>query len=211
MSDSKFPKMLDYEKLKQQFGQNQTEHLSYHKNGKENELHTEIVNENDALDFKNESKPKEYQRPLLTGSRLRSYAFAVLTRKEYSKADLIEKVALYAADRDEVIALVEELAQENYQSDQRVAEMTVRSQLRKGKGPNRIKLALKSKHLDKALVQDDMDEIDWYEQAYQLKVKKYGTDVSKDPKLKAKQIRFLQYRGFDMDSIMKAITRKEEE
>ncbi|SPL69001.1 regulatory protein RecX [Acinetobacter stercoris] len=211
MSDSKFPKMLDYEKLKQQFGQNQTEHTSYHQNGKENELHTEIVNENDALDFKNESKPKEYQRPLLTGSRLRSYAFAVLTRKEYSKADLIEKLALYAADRDEVITLVDELARENYQSDQRVAEMTLRSQVRKGKGPNRIKLALRTKQLDKTLVEEDLNEINWYEQAYQLKVKKYGTDVSKDPKLKAKQIRFLQYRGFDMDSIMKAITRKEEE
>ncbi|EPP0627757.1 regulatory protein RecX, partial [Acinetobacter baumannii] len=30
----------------------------------------------------------------------------------------------------------------------------------------------------------------------------------KDPKLKAKQIRFLQYRGFDLDVILKAIQRK---
>jgi regulatory protein len=89
--------------------------------------------------------------------------------------------------------------------------MTVRSQVRKGKGPNRIKLALRAKHLDKSLVQEDIAEIDWYEQAYQLKVKKYGFEVSKDPKIKAKQIRFLQYRGFEMDAIMKAISRKENE
>jgi regulatory protein len=116
-----------------------------------------------------------------------------------------------AQSREEVLTLVDELSENNYQSDQRVAEMTVRSQVRKGKGPNRIKLALRAKHLDKSLVQEDIAEIDWYEQAYQLKVKKYGFEVSKDPKIKAKQIRFLQYRGFEMDAIMKAISRKENE
>ena len=76
-------------------------------------------------------------KPLLTGTRLRSYAFALLTRKEYAKAELIEKLSLYAQDRDEVLALVEELSERQYQSDQRVAEMVLSSQIRKGKGPNR--------------------------------------------------------------------------
>jgi regulatory protein len=142
---------------------------------------------------------------------LRSYAFAVLTRREYSKADLIEKLGLYAMDRDEVLKLVDELAKENYQSDQRVAEIMLSSQKRKGKGPNRIKLALKSKKIDASLIQEELKETDWNEQVYQLKVKKYGTKVEKEPKLKAKQIRFLMYRGFEMDAIMKAITRKEDE
>ncbi len=53
-----------------------------------------------------------------------------------------------------------------------------------------------------------MQKIDWVEQAYQLKVKKFGEEVEKDPKLKAKQMRFLQYRGFDLDVIMKAIQRR---
>ncbi len=72
-------------------------------------------------------------KPLLTGTRLRSYAFALLTRKEYAKAELIEKLSLYAQDRDEVLALVEELSERQYQSDQRVAEMVLSSQIRKGK------------------------------------------------------------------------------
>ncbi len=214
MSDSKFPKMLDYEQLKQQFGE--AEHAP---NDDPNNFQTkDIVNFSTEYSTNDQYQPlsfdqeqKQYQRPLLTGSRLRSYAFAVLTRKEYSKADLISKLSEHAQNKQEVITLVEELAQENYQSDQRVAEMTVRSQIRKGKGPNRIKLALRTKQLNKALVQDDLEEIDWYEQAYQLKIKKYGPEVAKDPKIKAKQIRFLQYRGFEMDAIMKAIKRKENE
>ncbi|CAB1212493.1 Regulatory protein RecX [Acinetobacter bouvetii] len=190
--------MLDYETLKQQFDESSDESPSC----------SSPPQDSDALHFETDPQPKAQG---LTGTRLRSYAFAVLTRKEYSKADLIEKLALYAMDRDEVVKLVDELARENYQSDQRVAEMMLASQKRKGKGPNRIKLALKSKKIDSSLIQDELKETDWNEQAYQLKVKKFGLKVEKEPKLKAKQIRFLMYRGFEMDAIMKAISRKEDE
>ncbi|MCH7389447.1 regulatory protein RecX [Acinetobacter dispersus] len=147
----------------------------------------------------------------LTGQRLRSYAFALLTRRDYSKAELITKLNLYAINPDEVANLVEELAQQNYQSDQRVAELTLASQIRKGKGLQRIKQALKAKQLDAELITEELQEVDWLDQAYQLKVKKFGEEVATDPKIKAKQVRFLQYRGFDMGVIMKAIARTSEE
>ena len=188
--------MLDYDALKQQFD-----------DSTESDSPTTPSESLEALNFDDDEQPPKAQG--LTGSRLRSYAFAVLTRREYSKAELIEKLALYAIDRDEVLKLVDELATQNYQSDQRVAEMMLSSQKRKGKGPNRIKLALKSKKIDSSLIQEELKETDWNEQAYQLKVKKFGLPVEKEAKLKAKQIRFLMYRGFEMDAIIKAITRKE--
>ncbi|MFW1950638.1 regulatory protein RecX [Acinetobacter beijerinckii] len=147
----------------------------------------------------------------LTGSRLRSYAFALLTRRDYSQVELITKLNQYAVNPEEVTKLVEELAEQNYQSDQRVAELTLASQIRKGKGLQRIKQTLKAKHLDTELITQELEEVDWLQQAYQLKVKKFGEEVTKDQKIKAKQIRFLQYRGFDMDVIMKAIARTSEE
>lgn len=199
MSDPKFPKMLDYDLLKQEFNDS---HLESATDSSLNHLAPEALHFEDHPSTKVEG---------LTGSRLRSYAFAVLTRKEYSKSELVEKLALYAAHRDEVLKLVEELAKENYQSDQRMAETMLSSQKRKGKGPNRIKLALKSKKIDSSLIQEELKETDWNEQAYQLKVKKYGIQVEKEAKLKAKQIRFLMYRGFEMDAIIKAITRKEDD
>lgn len=207
--DAKFSKIIDYQALKNQFGEDQTEpepskkkERYWQPRAKPSYMRVTQLNES-------EEPPEEKEPVGLTGTRLRSYAFAVLTRKEYSKKDLIEKLALYAMHRDEVLTLVDELARENYQSDKRVAEMTVRSQIRKGKGPNRIKLALNAKSINKELAKEDMDDVDWYEQAYELKVKKYGVAVATDAKLKAKQIRFLQYRGFEMDAIMKAIRRKE--
>lgn len=147
----------------------------------------------------------------LTGTRLRSYAFALLTRRDYSQAELIAKLNQYAINPEEVEKLVEELAQNNYQSDQRVAELTLASQLRKGKGLQRIKQALKAKQLDAELITEELQEVDWLDQAYQLKLKKFGKEVATDPKIKARQIRFLQYRGFDMGVIMKAIARTSEE
>lgn len=157
------------------------------------------------------STTKNDKPKTLTGQRLRSYAFALLTRRDYSQAELTEKLNQYAIDPNEVAILVTELAEKNYQSDQRVAALTLSSQIRKGKGLQRIKQALKAKQLDAELIAEELEEVDWLDQAYQLKVKKFGEDVTKDPKLKAKQIRFLQYRGFDMEVILKAIARTSEE
>ncbi len=208
MNDPKFPKVIDYEALKREYGEDETPLKEKRESKYQRYSKRTPPSKYTSLNEDDNPQPKQ---PGMTGTRLRSYAFAVLTRKEYSKKDLIEKLCLYAEDREEVMTLVDELSKENYQSDQRVAEMTVRSQIRKGKGPNRIKLALNAKSIDKALAKNDMDEIDWYEQAYALKVKKYGTDVATDAKMKAKQIRFLQYRGFEMDAIMKAIRKRENE
>lgn len=197
MNDTKFPKLIDYQALKEQLGDEET---------LPTDSNASLYSKDNALNFETAAAEK---KPGLHGSRLRSYAFAMLTRKEYSKAELIEKLALYAESRDEVIALVDELSAQHYQSDQRVAEIMLSSQKRKGKGPNQIKMKLKSKKIDTALIAEELKETDWADQAYQLKVKKYGFEVSKDPKIKAKQIRFLMYRGFEMDAIIKAISRKD--
>ena len=59
--------------------------------------------------------------------------------------------------------------------------------------------------VDAELASEDLAEVDWFAEALATKVKKYGAEVATDPKLKAKQIRFLQYRGYSMDVIFKVI------
>ena len=56
--------------------------------------------------------------------------------------------------------------------------------------------------------QDDAAEIyevDWLQQAVEARVRKYGDDIPIDPKEKARQLRFLQYRGFGMDVCFDAL------
>lgn len=208
MSVSKFPNYLDSERLRKEFGQAEAlapvEPSQLDQSNANVERDLELAADME-LDDADAAAPAE---PGITGTRLRSYAFAVLTRREYSKVELIEKLMLRAESRIEVETLVEEFAASNYQSDERVAEMTIRSQVRRGKGPYRIKQVLKNKHLENTLHEEELKEIDWDEQAYQLKLKKFGPEVAQDIKIKAKQVRFLQYRGFEMDAIMRAIRRK---
>lgn len=202
MNKQKFPKLIDYQALKALYAEDQPEH-KHHSPSTDAQAHLTIDTQPKQTDATEKRKT-----PLLSGTRLRSYAFALLTRKEYGKAELIEKLSLYAENHQDVLQLVEELAQQNYQSDQRVADGILFSQKRKGKGPNRIKLSLKSKKIDSQLIQEELQHTDWLEQAYQLKIKKFGTAIEKDHKQKAKQVRFLLYRGFDMETVLKAVHRK---
>ena len=84
----------------------------------------------------------------LTGQRLRSLAFAYLAKREFSKAQLRLKLLEKDADVVEVDTLLDELSDQNYQSDERMAGMVVRSNLRQGRGPQRIRQQLKKHQID---------------------------------------------------------------
>ena len=154
-----------------------------------------------------QKRPSEHQKTL-TGARLRAYAFALLAKREHSQKELRDKLERYAINPDEVDVLIQELAEQHYQSDERVAKLVLSSQIRQGKGPRRIAQTLQKKSIDQEYIENDLHDIDWLEHAYQLKIKKFGLAVSKDQKEIAKQIRYLQYRGYDMDVIFKAIRRE---
>lgn len=146
-----------------------------------------------------------HPKKLITGQKLRSLAFALLAKREYSQANLRKKLLEFGACPETLEPLLEELAQLNYQSDERMAGMLLRSQIRQGRGPQRIKMAFKKHEIEQELIDEDLKEVDWFTEALQLKVRKFGAEIEKDPKLKARQIRFLQYRGFSMDVIFKVI------
>lgn len=154
--------------------------------------------------------PKRPPAPL-TGARLRSLAFALLAKREYSQTKLRLKLLELGAVAEELEVLLADLAENNYQSDERMAGMVMRSQIRQGRGPQRIKMALKKHDIDQDFITDDLHDVDWFEEALQLKIKKFGAEVAKEPKEKAKQVRFLQYRGYAMDVVMKVIQYKGED
>ncbi|MEC7120007.1 MAG: regulatory protein RecX [Pseudomonadota bacterium] len=141
-----------------------------------------------------------------TGARLRQLAFAYLGRREYSKQMLIDKLSETGADPNEIQTLVAELADSCYQSDARMASMTVRANLRRGRGLARIRQDLKKYAIDPILAEPELAETDWLQHAIALRNKKFGSVLPTDPKEKARQFRFLQYRGFDLDVCRQAIS-----
>lgn len=141
----------------------------------------------------------------LKGQRLRSTAFALLAKREHSQQELKDKLLQYGAAEEELEPLLIELTEGSYQSNERMAGMLVRSNLRKGRGPARIQQDLKKHHIDKELAEADLDDVNWLQQAIDLRTRKFGEELPIEQKEKARQIRFLQYRGFDLDVCLKAV------
>ena len=161
-------------------------------------------------------------------SRLRWLAFYYLSRREYGKAELKQKLLDKEQDPDKIDALLDEFEEKGYQSDYRTTLMLIRENIRKGRGRGRIKQEFYRKKIampgnideliDMANAEseefsefiDDSAEnlvegIDWLKLAVSARTKKYGDDVPTEQKDKARQLRFLQYRGFNTDICFEAL------
>ena len=84
----------------------------------------------------------------------------------------------------------------------------MQSRINQGKGPVRIRQELGERDLDAGLIDVVLDDVaaDWYALARQIREKKFGPGLPRDFKEKARQMRFLQYRGFESGHIQAAVT-----
>ena len=147
--------------------------------------------------------------------KLKNKAIQLLSRREHGVAELIGKLSVarqpdgFSREQRHEVALrvVEELLQRDYVSDERFAEMTVRGRANQGCGPMRIRQELKQKKVPGEIAEHAMEaaDIDWFVNAVAARERKFGLDAVKDMKLKAKQQRFLQYKGYGFDHIQHAM------
>lgn len=130
-----------------------------------------------------------------------------LARREYGRQELINKLAGKGFDRSAVEQAVEQLGEDGLQSDRRFAENFVQSRVNQGKGPVRIRLELAERRIDDATIEFAIEEAgaDWYALARDIRVKKFGRGKPTDFKAKARQMRFLQYRGFETAQVQAAV------
>jgi regulatory protein len=100
--------------------------------------------------------------------------------------------------------VIETLRERRYLDDGRFAEAFVTAHADRGQGPHRIREELK------ALVPSDVAQAalaagpDWGALARRVRAAKFGPEAPPDWKTKARQARFLQYRGFSADHIRRA-------
>ena len=153
--------------------------------------------------------PKKGSDPFLEA---RKKAMDLLARREHGVAELEKKLAASGFEADVAADAVHQLREEGLQSDRRFAESLVQSRINQGKGPLRIQADLGERGIPAAL----SDEIiaaaapDWYALAKDVRSKKFGTEAPSDFKEKARQMRFLQYRGFGPDQIQAAVAGHED-
>jgi len=143
----------------------------------------------------------------------RKKAMDYLARREYGHEELIRKLATAGFGFDMSTAVVGVLRDDGLQNDQRFCESFVQSRISQGKGPVRIRLDLKERGIQAGIVADALHDAaqDWFNLARDIRIRKFGADVPAEFKEKARQMRFLQYRGFEQDHISAAVRTQGED
>ncbi|MBL0038687.1 MAG: recombination regulator RecX [Nitrosomonadales bacterium] len=136
---------------------------------------------------------------------LHTRAIKYLVRREHSRAELHAKLLLKATPDDDVDRILDELAARGWLSDSRAAEQLVRMR-RNRFGMQRIAHELRQKGIGEDLINDALPQMrdTELEAARNIWQRKFGI-VPEDAKEKAKQLRFMQSRGFMSDVIFKVL------
>jgi regulatory protein len=143
--------------------------------------------------------------PLSTTS-LRSRALAMLARREHSQFELRQKLTELGAESSVIDAILNEFSTQNWQNDRRFTEVFIRYSARKGQGALNIRQELKQRGItDKEMVEELLAEHDWFDLAQETRLKKFGEELPTDRKEQARQLRFLQYRGFSSEQCWTAL------
>ena len=128
----------------------------------------------------------------------------LLSRREYSRRELYRKLAPHAESPDELEALLDELGQRGWQSDNRFAEQFAEIKGRKY-GSRRLAAEMREKGIEGEAISAALAEHDDTELARQLWQKKFG-QPPQSAEERVKQIRFLANRGIAMDAIRKVLS-----
>jgi regulatory protein len=141
---------------------------------------------------------------------LRLAALRLLTRRDHSRAALRAKLAAQAESVDELEAVLDRLQQENLLSDARYATQRVAARGRRY-GDARLRQELRHNGVSDddilAALPEAGDEV---ERCRSVWVRKFG-QPPQSPEERAKQMRFLQYRGFSADAIRRTLRGVDEE
>ncbi|MDC9728917.1 MAG: regulatory protein RecX [Methyloprofundus sp.] len=130
-----------------------------------------------------------------------------LIRREHSQQELLKKVSEKGYAKPDVLTVIEQLAEQGWQSDARFAESYARSRIHKGIGPLRIKAELQQRGVSDQPFNMAVEDImgSWYELLQQVYHKKYADIPYADSREQLKRCRFLQQRGFTNDMIRRVM------
>lgn len=136
----------------------------------------------------------------------RERALRALARREHSAAQLEEKLRRRGHTQDDATATVERLRESGLQSDERFAEVLVRTRIRDGHGPQRIRAELEAAgcpatNIEAALAAADCD---WPALCVEVHARRFRAPPAGAADWQ-KQYRFLAGRGFEAGQIYQAL------
>jgi regulatory protein len=135
----------------------------------------------------------------------------LLARREHSRLELERKLVARSFDESLVVAVLDELENDGLLSAERFTQSFVESRYARGQGPIRIEKELAERGIESARRYLDDERFDWNTLARESRIKRFGRRMPDDFADKARQVRFLEYRGFSRDQIRYALRFEDEE
>jgi regulatory protein len=134
-------------------------------------------------------------------------AVELLARREHSRRELTRKLASRGFPDEVIAAVLDELERSGALADARFTDTFVRSRVAKGQGPQRIRSELAQRGIGDVEANAVLSaaEVDWLETIRAVRRKRFGAELPRDYAERAKQARFLQYRGFASEQIRAAL------
>ena len=151
------------------------------------------------------AKPRIRPEAAADPQAIRAAALTLLARRDWLTGELGARLRSGGCDPEATAGVIAELTQERLLDDARYAERYVASRAERGQGPLRIGADLASLGAPRELIEAAIAAgPDWRAVAAAVRRRKFGAAPPDSWAEKARQARFLQYRGFSSDHIRAA-------
>jgi regulatory protein len=140
-------------------------------------------------------------------------AVRLLARREHSTEELRRKLLTKGYPSEAVEPVIQKLAGKRLVSDERFTSTFVHHHATRGQGPVRIRAELRQQGIADSQVEEALRgaEVDWVQLAREVRRRKFGAAPPRSLGERAKQARFLQYRGFDAEQLRAAFREESSE
>ena len=134
-------------------------------------------------------------------------ALDLLARREHSRRELERKLGARGFADELIAPTLDALEESGELASARFTASFIRARAAKGQGPARIRAELAERGIDREQAAEHFRAaaIDWAAVANSVREKRFGAGPPSDFKERARQARFLEYRGFDRGQIGRAL------
>jgi regulatory protein len=152
-------------------------------------------------------KPSRPEQATVDEAGCKRAAIGLLARREHSRLELARKLAARGFPDAVIAAALDALERTGLLAAARFLESFVRARVAKGQGPVRIRAELGQRGVTEQEADELLasPELDWVAQVRAVHRKRFGATPPRDYRERARQARFLQYRGFTSDQVRAAL------
>jgi regulatory protein len=135
--------------------------------------------------------------------KIRQSALTALTRRDYPQKDLTTFLQSKGFPLEDIEPVLETLAKAGLINESRFTENFIHWRRSRGYGPVRISQELQQRGIPEEMIAEPLQITDntWFTEAQKVWQKHFKNKPPGNFKEKAKQMRFLQYRGFTQKQI----------